>query len=69
MMLFLEILWRYKYYENDKLLLKLMSTRMPEKKLSLTHMKIIISFMVVFKIVIINYESLMLELFYVQWET
>ena len=46
-----------------------MSTSVPEKKLSLTHMKIIISFMVVFKIVIINYESLMLELFYVQWET
>ena len=69
MVLFLEILWRYKYYENDKLLLKLMSTSVPEKKLSLTNMKIIISFMVVFKIVIINYESLMLELFYVQWET
>ena len=69
MMLFLEILWRYKYYENDKLLLKLMSTSMPEKKLSLTHMNIIISFMVVLKIVIISYESLMLKLFYVQWET
>ena len=42
---------------DDKLFLKRISTSMPEKKSSLTDMKIILSFMVVFKINIINYVS------------
>ena len=54
---------------DDKLLLKLMSTSMPEKKLPLTDIKIILSFMFVFKIVIMLLCSLlMLELFWLQWE-
>ena len=42
---------------DDKLLLKLTFASMPEKKLPSTVMKIVLSFMVVFKIVIINYVS------------